>query len=163
MVGEVPGGNLVSDAGYRVLPLQSEDEVAIALANDDEKIIAIILQPSLGTPYRDRLGEKGKSLVFTAGSIVGCIVIFLLFAVSRDNHRRERIELALRGAQEEIRGWNAELQRRVDERSAQLEQVHSQLLASQKMEGLGRLAGGIAHDFNSVVMAVRAHRPIYAR
>jgi PilZ domain-containing protein len=69
MVGEIPGVDLIRDAGYRVVPLESEDEVAIALANDDAKIIAIIVQASLVTPYRDRLGEKGKSLVFAASSI----------------------------------------------------------------------------------------------
>ena len=68
MVGEVPGVSLVTDAGYRVLPLESEDEVAIALANDDDKIVAIIVQPALVKPYRDRLGEKGKSLVFAAST-----------------------------------------------------------------------------------------------
>jgi Tfp pilus assembly protein PilZ len=68
MVGEVPGVTLVTDAGYRVLPLESEDEVAIALANDDDKIVAIIVQPALVKPYRDRLGEKGKLLVFAAST-----------------------------------------------------------------------------------------------
>jgi hypothetical protein len=69
MVGEVPGLDLITDAGYRVIPLESEDEVAIALANDDAKIAAIIVQASLATPYRNRLGEKGKSLVFPANSV----------------------------------------------------------------------------------------------
>lgn len=69
MVGEIPGVEMIRDAGYRVIPLESEDEVAIALANDDAKIIAIIVQPALVTPYRDRLGEKGKSLVFPATSV----------------------------------------------------------------------------------------------
>ena len=69
MVGQIPGVELIRDAGYRVVPLESEDEVAIALANDDAKIIAIIVQASLVTPYRDRLGEKGKSLVFSASGI----------------------------------------------------------------------------------------------
>ena len=68
MTGEIPGVDLIRDAGYRVVPLESEDEVAIALANDDDKIIAIIVQPALVTPYRNRLGEKGKSLVFAATS-----------------------------------------------------------------------------------------------
>jgi len=75
MVGEVPGMNLVTDAGYRVIPLESEDEVAIALANDDAKIVAIIVQASLVQPYRDRLGEKGKSLVFPASSIADIVDI----------------------------------------------------------------------------------------
>jgi hypothetical protein len=69
MVGEVPAQSLISDAGYRVMPLESEDEVAIALANDDAKIAAIIVQASLVGPYRDRLGEKGKSLVFPASGV----------------------------------------------------------------------------------------------
>ncbi|HEY5925919.1 MAG TPA: PilZ domain-containing protein [Kofleriaceae bacterium] len=69
MVGEIPGVDLITDAGYRVIPLESEDEVAIALANDDAKIVAIIVQASKVTPYRDRLGEKGKSLVFSVSSI----------------------------------------------------------------------------------------------
>lgn len=69
MVGEVPGLSAITDAGYRVIPLASEDEVAIMLANDDEKIVAIVVQPALVTPYRDRLGEKGKSLVFPATSV----------------------------------------------------------------------------------------------
>lgn len=69
MVGEVPGMSQITDAGYRVIALESEDEVAITLANDDAKIIAIIVPPSLAAPYRDRLGEKGKSLVFPATSV----------------------------------------------------------------------------------------------
>lgn len=68
MVGEVPGLSLITDAGYRVIPLASEDEVAIMLANEDEKIVAIVVPPALVTTFRDRLGEKGKSLVFPATS-----------------------------------------------------------------------------------------------
>jgi hypothetical protein len=66
MVGEVAGIDLITDAGYRVIPLASEDEVAFALADDDAKIIAIVLAPSQVQTYRDRLGEKGKALVFEA-------------------------------------------------------------------------------------------------
>jgi hypothetical protein len=69
MVGEIPGRDLITDAGYRVIPLESEDEVALALANDDAKVIAIVLQPSLVTPYRARLGDKGKELVFPASAV----------------------------------------------------------------------------------------------
>lgn len=66
---EVIGKQLFADAGYRLLPLESEDEVAMALADGDAQIVAIVLPPSLVTPYRDRLGERAKSLVFSPRSI----------------------------------------------------------------------------------------------
>jgi hypothetical protein len=68
MAGEVAGIQLIKDAGYRVIPLESEDEVAIALADDDAKIVGIVLPSSQVQAYRDRLGEKGKALVFPAAS-----------------------------------------------------------------------------------------------
>jgi hypothetical protein len=68
MVGEVPGIELIRDAGYRVLPLETEDEVAFALANDDSKIVGVIVPSSQVQTYRDRLGEKGKATVFAAAS-----------------------------------------------------------------------------------------------
>jgi len=70
MLGEgVIGSQLFADAGYRVIPLESEDEVAFAMANGDAAIVAIVLPPTLVQPYRDRLGERGKSVVFSAVSI----------------------------------------------------------------------------------------------
>jgi signal transduction histidine kinase len=66
----------------------------------------------------------------------------------------------IRRRDEEIHGWNRELQRRVDERTQELAAAEDQILRARRLAALGSLGAGLAHELNNPMTAVTGYLAI---
>ena len=65
-----------------------------------------------------------------------------------------QMTIDLKKAQQEIEQWGHSLADRVAERTAELEQTQAELLQSQKLVSMGKLAASVAHEINNPLMGI---------
>ncbi|MBP1622749.1 MAG: integral rane sensor signal transduction histidine kinase [Acidobacteria bacterium] len=57
-------------------------------------------------------------------------------------------------AHQELKEWNETLERKVEQRTAELKTVQAHLIQSAKLAGVGKLAAGVAHEINNPLTCV---------
>jgi len=75
----------------------------------------------------------------------------LLASIIINALKRKQSEEHLQASQQALRELNATLERRVDERTRQLQETQTKLFLQDKMASVGQLAAGLAHEINNPV------------
>ena len=70
---------------------------------------------------------------------------------------------SLMEARDKILSWNEELEKRVEERTAQLKKAHEEIIRAAKMASVGKLAAIVAHEINNPLFGVRTYAKLLQR
>ncbi len=87
-----------------------------------------------------RLSEAGEEIAVSTKDEIGLL-----------SHSFNKMYHALKEREDEIKKYTTTLEEMVEERTSELQQSHAQLIQTEKLASMGRLAGYIAHEINNPI------------
>ena len=88
------------------------------------------------------------------------IPVTIAFSNSMQYENISELYTQVRKMSEELKRWNVELEKRVEDRTRELVRTQEQLVQAEKLATLGTLAGGVAHEINNPLTAVLTNAQI---
>jgi two-component system NtrC family sensor kinase len=74
-----------------------------------------------------------------------------------------RMARSVRRADAEVRSWSATLEERVQEKTAELEQMNQQMIRVDRTASLGRMAATVAHELNNPLSGILTYSKLLQR
>ena len=139
-----------ADADLRQASVQFAAASAVAILLTLATIGALVL----------RLGHRPVAALRVATKQIGSGRLGVQIPVETDDELGalaqsfNRMSSQLRDANEEITASAAMLERRVEEKTAQLQHAHQQMIQAEKLTSLGKLAAVVAHEINNPLSGI---------
>ena len=110
------------------------------------------------------LGRKANLKPYRAGEVQFLmqlkIPVTIAFSNSMQYENISELYIQVRKMSVELKHWNVELEKRVEDRTRELVKTQDQLVQAEKLATLGTLAGGVAHEINNPLTAVLTNAQI---
>lgn len=145
---------------------------AIWILDKDQRIIRSNknVTPFFSKPYQDLLGKKCWTVMHASNKPdIKCPLLLARESLSRESMEVETdhgwFEIVVDPILDNEGQYAGALHIATDitkrkKNELEKDKLHAQLIQSQKMESVGRLAGGVAHDFNNMLSVITGHAEI---